>query len=154
LLELRSMPENAPPRRTSLLRFRFRPTRRPYLLACLGTDWDVNLPEHLIRHYLELGIRRQDFVVALHSGKRDFLEPTEKIFREYGIEPRRIWRGPYDSQRARELKRELQREFIPRGDWIVHADLDEFHEYPVPLAAHLEQRDRKRQNIVVSTFID
>ena len=120
----------------------------------MGTDWDVNLPEHYVRHYLELGIRPQDFVIALHSDKRDFLEPTKKILLEYGIEPRRIWRGGFDSVAAGKLKRELQREFIPQHDWVVHADLDEFHEYPAPLVQYLEECERNGRDIVTSCFID
>lgn len=137
-----------------MIRLLPRPTRRPYLLACIGTDWDINLPEHFIRHYLDLGIRPQDFVIALHSDKRDFLEPTLKIFRNYGIEPRRIWRGAYDSIRMVEIKFEMQREFIPRQHWVIHADLDEFHEYPAPLTEFLAERDRRKENVVVSCFID
>lgn len=137
-----------------MIPFLSRPKRRPHLLVCIGTDWDVNLPEHFIRHYLDLGIRPQDFVVALHSDKRDFLEPTKKILRQYGIEPRKTWLGAYDAKRAGKLKRELQREFIPRRDWVVHADLDEFHEYPVPLAEYLEEREGCRENVVVGCFVD
>ena len=133
---------------------RSRPNRRPYLLACIGTDWEANLPEHFIRHYLDLGIRPQNLVIALHSDKRDFLEATLKIFRGYGIEPRRIWRGPFNPVRMGTLKKEMQREFIPRGDWVVHADLDEFHEYPAPLTEYLEDRERSGENVVVSCFID
>ena len=143
-----------PPRWECMISFLSRPKRRPHLLTCMGTDWDVNLPEHFIRHYLGLGIRPQDFVVALHSDKRDFLEPTQKILRQYGIEPRRIWRGDFDSKLAGKLKFELQKEFIPQRDWIVHADLDEFHEYPAPLMEYLEERERRRENIVAGCFVD
>jgi len=131
-----------------------RPKRRPHLLSCIGTDWDVNLPEHFIRHYLKLGIRPRDFVIALHTHTRNFLEPTLKTFREYGIEPRTIWRGPFDSRTAGDIKRKLQREFIPRRHWIVHADLDEFQEYPVPLMDYLDEREGLGENVVGSVFID
>lgn len=137
-----------------MIPFLSRPKRRPHLLTCIGTDWDVHLPEHFIRHYLEFGIRPQDFVVVLHSDKRDFLEPAQKILRQYGIEPRQIWRGAFDSVSAEKIKLELQKEFIPQHDWVVNVDLDEFHEYPAPLMEYLEERERCRENVVVGCFVD
>lgn len=128
--------------------------RRVFLLSCLGTDWDEHLLEHFVHHYRGLGIAPERFLVILHARHGDGVERARGVLREHAIRPAHVWRGAFDSNTKQRLLAGLQRRRVAARHWVVHADLDEFHEYPAPLADFLRRCDARGVNAVRSCLID
>jgi len=118
-----------------------------FLLTCIGTDWDVNLPAHFIEHYLKLGIPAENFLIILHSYSKDNMAKGIQTLSQYGITAKLLWRTKYSDPVARKHLAKIQKEYIRNHDWVVKADLDEFHEYPDDLPTFLKNCDEKKNQL-------
>lgn len=126
------------------------------LISCVGVEHDLALLPFFLEHYLELGIAPSRMHIVLNAPR----EGTEEIARArsileaHRVEPEERWIEPYTSGAMWEKRREVQRRVADATDWVVSADVDEFHEFPAPLPAFLAYCERKGVNCVQGVFID
>jgi hypothetical protein len=107
------------------------------LIVHMGLCSGTTLISHFLDHYYRLGVER--FLVILHT------EPGQEALREEALATLQT----YDALPAMEVDAytcELKRRrinylldgFVSDDDWVLHADLDEFHIYPDTLRAFLD----------------
>ena len=107
------------------------------LITFCGVDYDLPLLPHFIQHYYALGI--DDIAITLQSSDNQAnIKQATHICKSFGIDPYDIWIGEYTSQKMHDRRLEAAQRLNP--DWIIHADIDEFHEWP-----------DKPENILAST---
>jgi len=103
-----------------------------FLTSCIGLDYDLCLLEHFINHYLDMGIRHQNFLLVLNTFKDqdNKIKESEEILLKYGIKPVDIWRGEYESEEKWARINAVLTKRVTKNDWVVHPDADEFQVYP------------------------
>lgn len=131
-------------------------TPDPYLFTCVGVAHDLPLLPHFIRHYAGLGVRRERMHIILNSASADDpkLDAAISILRENGVQNFETWIEPYTSDAMWAKRREVQARTVTRDDWVLNADVDEFHEYPMALDDFLAACDEMGVNAVSGVFID
>jgi hypothetical protein len=89
---------------------------------------------HFLAHYTRLGVN--PILVSVRSRQRDGL--YEAALRHAAPFPARVYwfAADYfaDSNKAEAQQAILQQNGLEPDDYVMHLDLDEFHEYPAPLA--------------------
>ncbi len=126
------------------------------LVSCAGVETELPLLGHFLDHYLGLGIAPSRMHVILNGPDPDsprFAE-AEAVMAARGVAPAERWVAPYTSETMWEKRRELQDRVAGPQDWIVSADVDEFHEYPAPLGVFLAWCRARGANAVPGVFID
>ena len=128
----------------------------PLLISCLGVEDDLPLLPHFLVHYRDLGIAPGAVHVILNASSEDHVGvgKARAILAEFGHTPAEIWTEPYSSAAMWERRRAVQTHVAQAGDWIVNADVDEFHEYPAPLNEVLDWCGERRITAVQGPFID
>ena len=107
---------------------------RVRLLTCVGVADDLPLLPHWLDHYAGLGIAPADTICLLNAtdAKAPNLLRAEALLAERGAVAVR-WIAPYTSETMWAARRALQEEHAGPDDWVLSADVDEFHVYPAPL---------------------
>jgi len=128
----------------------------PLLLTCIGVSHDLPLLPHFIAHYRQLGVAPGRFRVLLNS--TDPQDPglgrAHALLEEAGIAHVEEWIAPYTSGSMWEARRDLQIRHARADDWVLSADVDEFHEYPSPLPDFLAECDAMGVTAVQGVLID
>jgi len=128
----------------------------PLLLTCLGVAHDLPLLPHFVAHYRALGIAPDRFRVLLNSA--DPADPglarARSVLAGAGIGHAEEWIAPYTSDAMWAARRDLQQRHAGPEDWVLSADIDEFHEYPAPLPEFLEFCAGMQVTAVQGVFID
>jgi hypothetical protein len=117
---------------------------------------DLALLPHFLRHYLELGIAPSHVHLVLNAPRDDIAElsQAQSLLDAHDIEPAEVWIAPYTSGSMWTKRREVQQRLADPGDWVISADVDEFHEYPDALPAFLAYCERKEVECVQGVFVD
>ncbi len=128
----------------------------PVLISCLGTMDDLPLLPHFLAHYRDLGIEPGAAHVILNAPDADHpgVAQASDTLAAFGHEPAEIWTEPYSSGAMWERRRAVQARVAGKDDWIINADVDEFHEYPAPLPEVLEWCRTREITCVQGPFID
>jgi hypothetical protein len=107
---------------------------RLHLITCVGVEDDLAYLPHFLAHYRGLGIPPGDIHVLAQAPRADHpgLEAADRILTENGVAPSCRWVAPYTSRSMWEQRRTLQKARVAASDYVLSADVDEFHEYPVP----------------------
>ncbi|MGF1553071.1 MAG: hypothetical protein ACFBWO_11320 [Paracoccaceae bacterium] len=128
----------------------------PLLITCVGVESDLALLPHFLAHYLALGIAPGRVRAILNARAADApgLDAADALLAAQGCPPGRRWIAPYTSDSMWAERRALQAAEAGADDWIVSADVDEFHEYPEPLHAFLARCDALGVDGVQGPFID
>lgn len=128
----------------------------PWLISCVGVAFDLDLLPHFLRHYLRLGVLPDSVRLMLNAPDRDApgLAGAGAVLDRFGVPPAEIWVGPYTSDAMWERRRAMQRRIARPDDWVLSADVDEFHEYPEPLAAFLKRCERVGVTCAQGPMID
>ena len=126
------------------------------LITCVGVEQDLGLLPHFINYYKELGISSDNFHPVLQASEDGTEEMKQAIamLDGYGIKPQEVWIAPYTSKSMWEKRQEVQRKVANKNDWIISADVDEFHEFPVDLKQFLAYCDKRQVNCIQGVFID
>jgi hypothetical protein len=126
------------------------------LISCLGVEGELPLLPHFLRHYRGLGIDPANMHVILNTedAGSSRLGEAEDILRRFGAPPPRRWIAPYTSGDMWAERRRLQRDVAGPADFIVNADMDEFHAYPAPIGEVAAYLEKKGLNAVHGPFID
>ena len=127
----------------------------PWLFTCVGVRDDLPLLPHWLEHYAALGVPPARTVCLLNASSDDEpnLARAEDIIAERGAKARR-WVAPYTSDTMWQARRALQAELAAPDDWVLSADVDEFHEYPEPLSPFLRRCANMGVSCVQGPFID
>ncbi|WP_018984770.1 glycosyltransferase family protein [Salinimonas chungwhensis] len=126
------------------------------LITCVGVEHDLALLPHFLAYYTKLGIPAKNIHAVLQAS----LENTEEMVKaasllnDYGIKPHEMWIAPYTSDSMWEKRREIQKTVAKADDWIISADVDEFHEFPDDLKKFLAYCDKKNLHCIQGVFID
>lgn len=130
----------------------------PILITCVGVDHDLDMFPHFLRHYLDLGVRPENIYPVLNTRRADAagLAEAQGILTRAGVPEDRIeiWVAPYTSDSMWEKRREVQHRLCGPQDWVISADVDEFHFYPEPLEAFLARCDAMKVDCVQGVFVD
>ncbi|MHB9878479.1 hypothetical protein ACSMXM_02265 [Pacificimonas sp. ICDLI1SI03] len=126
------------------------------LISCLGAEFDLPVLPHFLSHYLALGLRPEHIHIIINAPRQDQPEIATAIetLREFGVEPFEVWIEPYTSDAMWQKRREVQARVAAPADWIVTADIDEFHEYPLPLLDFIRACEKRGVDCVQGPFID
>lgn len=130
--------------------------RGPVLITCIGVQTDLVLLPHFLTHYLTLGIAPLRVHAILNAPDPDAagLAQADAILAAQGCPPGRRWIAPYTSDTMWAQRRTLQSSVAGPQDWVISADVDEFHAYPEPLDAFLARCDRLGVDCVHGPFVD
>ncbi|MEM7490750.1 MAG: glycosyltransferase family 2 protein [Pseudomonadota bacterium] len=128
----------------------------PTLLTCIGVEHDLEMLPHFLRHYLDLGVAPERIAPILQTTDPDSANLTRarEILAAHDVAPAQIWTEPYTSEAMWTQRRALQTRLCGPGDWVISADLDEFHHYPEPLPAFLARCAEMGVDCVQGVFID
>lgn len=126
------------------------------LITCVGIEHDLALLPHFIKHYQELGISSDKMHIVLQASdsSNDNFEKAQAILDEFKIKAEELWIAPYTSDSMWEKRREIQRSVANSDDWIISADVDEFHEFPTDMVEFLDYCAKKGLNCIQGVFID
>lgn len=126
------------------------------LFSCLGVEKDLTLAGHFLDHYTKLGVEPDKIHIILHADSEDApaLEQAREILSAYGAEPGEIWIGPYTSGELWARRQALQARIAEEDDWVLSADIDEFHEYPLELEKFLAACDKDAVTAVQGPLLD
>lgn len=130
--------------------------RRIHIVSCIGADLEQSLAPHFLDHYLGLGVLPENFHVIVNSthAQSDAMAAVEKALTERGIRCEERWIEAYTSAAMWQKRRDVQRRCVPKDHWVLSADTDEFHEYPIGLDAFLGECEAHGINAVDGIFID
>jgi len=128
----------------------------PLLLTCIGVRTDMPMLPHFVEHYRRLGIAPDRFRVLLNSpdASDPALSDARRLLQAHGVRHAEDWIAPYTSDGMWSARRDLQSRHAASHDWVLSADVDEFHSYPAPLIEFLGQCDAKGVTAVQGVFID
>lgn len=126
------------------------------LVSCVGVELELPHLSHFIRHYRDLGIPPSHMHILLNTTDEASprLAAAKTLLAEEGVEDVREWIATYTSDSMWAQRRQLQQEVAEPGDWIVSADVDEFHQYPAPLQEICRYCLSKGYNCVQGFMID
>lgn len=126
------------------------------LITCAGVEHDLALLPHFLTYYSELGIAPCNMHVVLQASNDNTknMHDAVALLDKYGIQPEEVWIAAYTSQTMWEKRREIQQKVAHADDWIISADVDEFHEFPGDLTAFLAYCDKNKLDCVQGVFID
>ncbi|QPG06407.1 glycosyltransferase family 2 protein [Salinimonas marina] len=126
------------------------------LITCVGVEHDLALLPHFLQYYQGLGISAGNIHAVLHASEDNTAEMDKAValLSDYGIRPQERWIAPYTSKSMWDKRREIQKKVAKADDWIISADVDEFHEFPVDLKEFLVYCDKKKLNCIQGVFVD
>lgn len=131
-------------------------TNTPRLISCLGVETDLALLEHFLAHYAGLGIAPDQMHLLLNAptAESPALGTARDRLAAFGAAPPHVWIGTYSSAEMWHRRRQIQDEVAGPRDWIVSADVDEFHSYPCPLGELFAYLDLIGANVLQGPMID
>ena len=127
-----------------------------WFATCIGVEYDGKTLPHFIEHYLNIGINKENFLIILNTSSMASaaLASALDTLQQRGIEPKTIWAGEYTSAEKQARIALLLDHNVSVTDWVVHADADEFHEYPRSLHELIAEFDGNQINTVQGRLVD
>ncbi len=114
---------------------------------------DVTLLEANLDYYSNLGVSRILLSVHLRDEWSDgFLERISKTIKDHPAEIAQIYQGVSIDNRSRYIN--VTREHCNKDDWVIIADLDEFHEFSMPLPDVVSLCESQNYDYVTGQFLD
>lgn len=132
-----------------------RPSRLK-LTSCVGVAHDLPLLQPFVRHYRALGVAPEHMHILLNGGAADAanLAHARDILKAEGCAEPTLWTEAYTSGAMWAQRRALQSRIAGADDWVISADVDEFHDYPAKLPRLLARCDDWGVDCVQGVFID
>jgi len=130
-------------------------TRTLRLVTCIGVDHDLALLPHFVDHYQALGITGAGMIALLNTPEPENprLAEAQRICTDAGVVWQN-WIAPYTSDAMWRKRREIQAKFCSSEDWVISADVDEFHQFPERLPIFLDRCEALGANVVQGVFVD
>ncbi len=127
--------------------------RSPRTVLVVAMGHDLRLFERHLRHYRALGV--DDVLVDIQTGSGnadELLESVTATAARHGAQIVAVEPGPYTGTRVR--RERLVAAHCRPDDWLVIADLDEFHEYPTRLDRITAYCDAHGYDFVMGELVD
>jgi len=127
-----------------------------HLITCVGVEDDLAYLPHFLSHYRSLGVPGEHVHVLSQAIREDHpaLDAADRILAKHDVPPARRWIAPYTSRGMWEQRRALQKARVAPADYVLSADVDEFHEYPVPPVELCAWCREAGYDVVQGPFID
>jgi hypothetical protein len=128
----------------------------PIYLACVLDAKRPLLVDHFVRHYVHLGVPKSQFLFVLNVAAADAPNAVAVVvsaLRRHQISFLR-WTGTFTPGVKLLHLLHLVSARARATDWIVWADLDEFHHFPMPLDKFTADIDRNGSNVVQGNLVD
>lgn len=100
-----------------------------YLRTVVSAHENPLLVRRFVEHYRFFGV--DEFLVCINE-KEGCDDSVERVFLDQGIAVTRKWKGPYSEYVRLDIQNELV-SALNDQDWVVNADIDEFHRFPSDL---------------------
>lgn len=114
---------------------------------------DIKLLKANLEYYSNLGVSHILLSVHLRDEWADgLLERIHHAIKNYPAEIAQIYQGMTIDDRSRYL--EVTRQHCKGDDWVIIADLDEFHEFSMPLPDIISLCESKNYDYVTGQFLD
>lgn len=114
-------------------------------------------PEVLVaflNHYTALHVDRKLLAIHTTDGAEGYrVRNLCKIAREYGAEIIEVSVGPWHEDLNERLRDQLRGSPMA-SRWHVLADVDEFHQYPLPLEDLIVELERRREQVCAGVLVD
>ena len=129
---------------------------RVTLVSCLGVRQDLALLPHFLKYYLAAGIQpdRMNILLNAQDPGDPYLADAQGILDAHGVASDRVWIGPYSSEEMWSRRCALQLEVAHPSDWIVSADIDEFHVYQDGLAHTVFKMEQEGRLLLQGPMVD
>lgn len=127
-----------------------------HLFCCIGVDEDItnlNLLYHFFDFYSRQGI--DDFYIILQAQDKGEkrIAAARKILREFDVTEKYTWTGEYSSPQLYNYMLAAVKK-IDKKDWIILADIDEFHNFPIPARQFLRECENGGANCIRGRILD
>lgn len=129
---------------------------RAIFLACVFDTKRPMLVEHFIKHYLQLGIEANNFLIVLNEGgDGDSVAAgfVQSVLARFAI-AFSVWRGPFSTGVKLVHLLHVLSTRVRASDWIVWADMDEFHHFPRKLPLFVAELALNGSDAVVGYLVD
>jgi hypothetical protein len=122
------------------------------LLSHIGVSSGAPLIGHFLEHYTRLGVDR--FFLLLHAEEGDERRPAIlDLMGRYGVRPA-MDVTVFNTRLKLERFNAILDEHVAPDDWVLYADVDEFHVYPRDLHVFLRGCDEHGYMFVRGRLID
>ena len=126
------------------------------LFCCIGVDeyiTNLNLLYHFFDFYKKHGV--DEFYIILQSNRGDNkrISDAQNILREFNITEKFTWMDDYYSPRLHQFMRRAIADMDKTG-WMIPADIDEFHNFPLRAKLFLRDCDNRGINCVRGQLLD
>ena len=139
LTSVEYLDRGAPPRKS---------TARVFLATVVYDD--TQLVPHFLRHYAALGV--DTILIAAHDSVYKAVAATAQGFPAFVD---RVECAHFDCAQKLSFEKELlARHGAGPGDFVIYCDIDEFHEYPAPLAEIMRRMAENDIAAVRGQFVD
>ncbi len=123
------------------------------IVLVVAMGYDIRLAEWHLQHYKALGVTRILLDIQTGSGNTDLLlKDVEKAAEKHGAEI--VYTEPGRYLGTRQRRERLVDRFCEPGDWLVVADVDEFHEYPASLHRIVHYCESGGYDFVMGELVD
>lgn len=126
------------------------------LFSTFGVDTEItnlNLVFHFFRFYTIQGIDEFFIILQTNNQNLERIQQTKNILRTFNIQEKLIWQNEYSSNRVYSYMVQAIHS-LEKNDWIIFADIDEFHDFPKPANLFLMECEEKGQNCVKGNLVD
>ena len=125
---------------------------RVFLASPIGVSSCTHLLGHFLDHYVRLGV--DEFLLVLHAGPSDpRADSMIESMARFGIRPL-LRTGEFNTRLKLERYRALVDAHCRLQDWVLYADMDEFHAYPGRLHDFLADCDEAGYRFVPGRMRD
>lgn len=114
---------------------------------------DIKLLDANLDYYTGLGVSH--ILLSVHLREEwagGFLEKITQTTKNYHAEIAQIHRSAAIEERLR--YQSVTREYCDENDWVIIADLDEFHEFSMPIADIISLCESRDYDYVTGLFLD
>lgn len=127
-----------------------------HLFCCIGVDENItnlNLLYHFLNFYCLHGVDEFYVILQSHCSKKKRLAEVKEILKGFHIKEKFTWNGEYNSPELYKYML-LAINGMNKTDWMILADIDEFHNFPTPAADLLRECDAREMNCIKGQILD
>ena len=113
---------------------RFVAKQRTWFQVTISSEHDMLLIPHIVSHYKSLKIPPHQFLIIVHNknGTAPELREAVDLLHDLGVDNVLRWVGVYSSDDMNKKRHKIRADAkVEKDDWVVHADSDQFHEFPL-----------------------
>jgi len=123
------------------------------LVTCVGLDYDFALLKPFMEYYNHQGVDK--FFVVTQSSPPDWesIEEADKIISLYHSQIYG-WLNPYHGLPRQHIANAVVAMHVDPDAWVISADVDEFHQYPISLRHLIGYMKKRNINYLMGEYRD